>query len=169
MSNILMHSSKSLVNPSQSLITASNLTDADIEQLADEMLAGCVRFGATSGIYTQLQLDRKVRRERKRVQVVAEDCACAPMIESVVGSQLNDLIDAARLNSMEEIICRFYVAGFTGKRMAEMLGVKRSVVKQRLRIIKRRIRAAYLQGPYAGWYEVYLSEVNRLSYRSRRH
>ncbi|NLN75846.1 MAG: hypothetical protein GX139_06010 [Armatimonadetes bacterium] len=167
MNNALLHSPVS--SPSQCALDQSKLSYEEMELLSDELLAGCVRLGKASGIYTQAQLDRKVRNERKRIERVTEDCASAPMIESVIDSQLNDLIDAAGLNAIEEIVCRLYVAGFTGRRIAQVLGIRRRVVKQRLRIVKRRIRAAYLQGPYAGWYEVYLSEVNRLTRRAQRY
>lgn len=165
----LLQSTNPVLTPQEDPSANSDLTEEEIESLADQLLETCVKFGAQSGIYTNTRLNRKIRDERKRLESLHEDDLYEPTIELAFDRQIDELIDAADLNEIEKIIWRLWIAGFTGKRISEMLGIKRRVVKQRLRIAKRHIRAAYLQGPYAGWYEVYLSEVNRVSRWPNRH
>jgi DNA-binding NarL/FixJ family response regulator len=144
-------------------------SEAEMEQEADALLGRCVMLGSDSGVYTQAQLDRKARDEQKRMPMLAEGGASEAMIEHLLERQMRDLIDAANLTALQEIIYRLHVAGFNGKRIAEVLGIRRRTTEQRLRTVKRKVRAAYEQGRYAGWYEVYLSEVNRLACRPERH
>lgn len=141
---------------------------ADLERAADALLDQVARLGLASGLYTQTQLDRKIRTERKRTQRVAEAGISEEMIDVLVERRMEELIDVASLTVVQEIIYRLHVAGFGRRRMARVLGIRRETAERRLRTVKRRIRAAYEEGRYAGWYEVYLSEVNRPAYRRRK-
>lgn len=150
------------------LMDAMQEDSTDMEREADALLGLSLILGSDSGIYSQTQLDRKARDEQKRMPLLEECGASDEMVDHLVENQVRDLIDAANLTALQEIVYRLYVAGFTGKRIAAALGIRRRTTEQRLRTVKRKVRAAYEQGRYAGWYEVYLSEVNRLAYRGRR-
>lgn len=133
----------------------------DLERAADGLLAQHVTLGADSGIYSQTQLDRKMRDEYKRIPRMAEVGICAEATDTLLEHRIEELVDAASLTALQEIIYRLYVAGFGRRRIASIVGTKHILLERRLRTVKRKIRAAYEEGRYAGWYEVYLSEVNR--------
>lgn len=138
-----------------------------LEEQADELLGRALLFGSDSGVYTEASLARKMRDERKRFESPSPtgiDDAAALLVER----QIDDLIEGAGLTAVQEILYRLYVGGFSVRRMSVVLGIGRRTVQERLKTIKRRIREAYREGPYAGWYEVYLSEVNRPAYRGQR-
>ena len=139
----------------------------DLEQAADELLGHYVIYGAVTGIYTQAQLDRKVRDERKRWTDEPEAGVADEVVNYLLDRQVDELIEVARLSAMQEIVYRLYAAGLGTKQMSVLLGVRRRTIEERLRAVKRKIRTTYLEGRYAGWYEVYLSEVNRPVYRGR--
>lgn len=134
---------------------------ADLERQADELLGRSLILGSDSGIYAEVQLDRKRRREQKQAPILVDNGISDEMTGVLVERQLRDLIDAANLTALQEIIYRLHVAGFSGMRIAATLGIKRGTANQRLRTIRRKVKEAYEQGKYAGWYEVYLSEVRR--------
>ena len=138
----------------------------DLEKAADELLAQHVTLGRR--IYSQAQLDRKIRNEDKRLPRLAEMGVCADTVDSLLERRLEEMVDAARLTALQEIIYRLYVAGFSCRRTASMIGIRQRLLERRLRTVKRKVRAAYNEGRYAGWYEVYLSEVNRPAYRRRK-
>jgi len=82
--------------------------------------------------------------------------------------RIEELVDAAGLNALQEIIYRLHIAGFGRRRMASALGITYSLLNRRLTTVERKVKAALRQSKYAGWYVVYLSEVNRPAYRRRR-
>jgi len=147
--------------------SVSRKVQVELERRADELLGRCVELGAASGIYSRTALERKMRDERKRIPVVDEGGVSERMLEYLIERQLDELIDAAGLTVIEEIVYRLRVAGFSRNRMATALGIGRTTIDRRLRSVKRKVKTAYEQGKYAGWYEVYLSEVNRPAYRGR--
>lgn len=153
---------------SDRLIRAACEDATEMEREADALLGRCVMLGSDSGVYAQNQLDRKMRDEQKRMPLLTECGVTDEMVDYLVERQMEDLIDAASLTAFQEIIYRLHVSGFSVKRIAAALGIRRGTTEQRLRKVKRRVRAAYEQGRYAGWYEVYLSEVNRPAYRRPR-
>ena len=173
MANPLLAGAPALTRPnreprSHRLIDAAREDATEMEQQADALLGRCVLLGSDSGIYAQNQLDRKMRDEGKRMPLLAECGVPDEMVDYLVERQMEDLIDAASLTAFQEIVYRLHVSGLSVKRIAEASGVRRGTIEQRLRTVKRRVRAAYEQGRYAGWYEVYLSEVNRPAYRRRK-
>ncbi len=133
----------------------------NLDEQADEMLSPFMTRGSGSGIYSQAALDRKMRNEQKRLPMLVERGISNDMLDCLADRQVEDIIDAAGLTAVEEIIYRLYVSGFSGKRIASALKIKRRTIYSRLRTVRRKVRAAYNEGIYAGWYEVYLSEVNR--------
>ena len=112
-------------------------------------------------------MDRKTRDDQKRLPVTSEYGVADETVDYLVERQIEDLIDVANLTAIQEIVYRLHVSGLGGKEISVVLGVRRRTVEERLNAVKRKIRAAYEQGRYAGWYEVYLSEVNRSAYRGR--
>ena len=140
----------------------------DLEQAADELLAQHMPLGSDSGIYSQTQLDRKMRNESKMLPRLAEVGISAETVDVLLERRIEEMVDAASLTALQEIIYRLYVAGFGCHRIASIMGVRHRLLERRLRTVKRKIRAAYEEGRYAGWYEVYLSEVNRPAYRRRK-
>ena len=133
----------------------------NLDEQADDLLSPFMVRGSGSGIYSQVALDRKMRNEQKRLPMLVECGISNDMLDYLVDRQVEDIIDAAGLTAIEEIVYRLYVSGFSGKRIASALKIKRQTIYSRLRTVRRKVRAAYNEGKYAGWYEVYLSEVNR--------
>jgi DNA-directed RNA polymerase specialized sigma24 family protein len=74
---------------------------------------------------------------------------------------LDDLIDVSGLTAFQEIVFRLRFAGMKIKDIARDLDLAPSRTALALKNARRKVRAAYEEGRYAGWYEVYLSEVNR--------
>lgn len=139
----------------------------DPEQAADELLGRYVTSAVTDGIYTQIQLDRKMRDERKRLPSIPEQGVADEVVDYLVERQIEELIEVAGLSAMQEIVYRLHIGGLDQRQISVALGVKRRTIEERLRSVKRKVRAAYTEGKFAGWYEVYLSEVNRPAYRGR--
>ncbi len=137
-------------------ITVPREVETDLDRRADELLGRSLILGSDSGIYSETALDRKMRDEAKRMPVLAEGGITEQMLECLIERRLEELIDAAGLSAMEEIVYRLHVAGFGVKRMAIALGIRRVTIDRRLKSIRRKVRAAYREGIYAGWYEVVL-------------
>lgn len=136
------------------------------ERAVDEMLARHLLLGR-GGLYSEKQFRRKIRDEEKRLSQSGKASLGTDWVDALVESAINELIDAAGLSAIQEIIYRLSLAGFRCGRMAKMLGIEPELLISRLRSARRKIRAAYRDGKYAGWQEVYLSEVNRTVYRRR--
>ena len=144
-----------------------DIAAADAETAADELLESSGALGARSGIYTQAQLERRIRRDRRRAPRCDELSAPPEVRRYLFERTLEDLIDVSRLSLLEEIAFRLRVTGLDCRNMAATLGIDPSTMAHHLRLARRKVRASYAQGRYAGWYEVYLSEVNRPAYRAR--
>ncbi|MEN6357852.1 MAG: hypothetical protein ABFD83_12310 [Armatimonadota bacterium] len=133
----------------------------DLEDVANTMLSTAVGFGYNTGAYTQVQLDRKIRDENRRLPQIDEYAVPAEVMDYIFERQLDDLIGVSEVTAFQEIVFRLSVAGLTIKNIAANLGLSTSRTAAALRTARRKVRAAYEEGEYAGWYEVYLSEVNR--------
>lgn len=140
----------------------------DLERAADELLAQHGYLGGDSGIYSQAQMERKIRNEDKRLPRLEETGIGPDTVDALLERRIEELVDAASLSPLQEIIYRFHAAGFGCRRISSVMGVRQRLLERRLRTVKRKIKAAYEDGRYAGWYEVYLSEVNRPAYRRRK-
>jgi len=141
---------------------------ADLEQAADKLLSQHLVLGSDSGVYSQAQIDRRTREQDKRMPRMSECGISADMTDALLERRIEELTDAANLTALQEIIYRLHVAGFSPRGIASAVGLRFGSVRWRLREVKRKIRRAYEEGIYAGWYEVYLSEVSRPVYRRRR-
>ncbi len=140
----------------------------EMEKAADALLEAAGVLGHTSGIYTRARLDRKMRNERRHMRRLSECEVPEEVIDRLVEQHLDDLVDASSLSASDETIFRLYLGGSSCRDMAATLGIKHQAIAFRLRRAIRKVRTSYREGRYAGWYEVYLSEVNRPVYRSRR-
>lgn len=146
--------------------TEINLSDP--EAAADALLARAGALGREAGIYTEVQLSRKIRLERGRLPDLAEPGIAPEMVEHLVREQENELVEVSRLTLRQEMVYRLARAGLGIRCISATLGIGKQRAAARLRAAKRKIRAAVREGRYAGWYEVYVSEVNRPVYRRAR-
>ncbi len=140
----------------------------DLEGIADRMLESVGALGAESGIYTRRQLRRKKRLEWARVPKADPTGIPEATIGYIVQRQVDELVDVSRLTPRQEVVYRLYAHGLDCRCIGATLRIGRQRAARCLRAAKRRVRAAIREGRYAGWYEVYLSEVNRPAYRRRR-
>ena len=143
-------------------------TTLDLEQAADALLEAAGLLGRESGAYTHKQLMRKIRLEERRLPKLEEFELPAEAADYLVESVIGELVDVARLTALQEICYRLHASGLSVRRISATLRIKRQVIAAHLGAARRKVRAAARQGRYAGWYEVYLSEVNRPVYRPRR-
>jgi len=139
----------------------------DLEREADRLLGANGGLGYKSGFYSLLQLGRKVRDEERHFPRVDELSVPEEVVCYLAQRQLDELIDVSNLSIREEIIFRLYAAGLGCRDTGATLRLAHQTVLNGLRSAKWKVRRAYREGRYSGWYEVYLSEVNRTAYRRR--
>ncbi|MCE5313897.1 MAG: hypothetical protein ABFD49_07775 [Armatimonadota bacterium] len=134
-----------------------------MEEVGDIILANTGGFGRDAGVYTERQLDRKIRNERTRLSKsdIREEGISTDVTGYLFERHLDDLIDVSGLTAIQEICFRMCAAGLRRNNVADTLGLSPARTTYALRVAKRKIRRALGEGRYAGWYEVYLSEVNR--------
>ncbi|MHB9036255.1 MAG: hypothetical protein ACYC64_06280 [Armatimonadota bacterium] len=133
----------------------------ELEEVSDILLANVGGLGREGGTYTQAQLERKMRDEQARLPRIEECGVPSEVTDYLLERRLDDLIDVSKLTALQEICLRLCVAGLKRKDLAATLGLTPARTALALRIARRKVRVAYDEGKYAGWYEVYLSEVNR--------
>jgi DNA-binding NarL/FixJ family response regulator len=137
-----------------------------LEASSDALLVESGSLGRQRGLFSESRLARKIRREHGK-QAAGDDLRGRDeIIDCVIERRLDELIDVGRLTAMEEICFRLHFDGLRARQIASFLGLSHQVVYHRLRSATRRLRRAYVQGPHAGWHEVYLAEVNRYVYRA---
>lgn len=140
----------------------------DMEAAADALLASAGALGKEHGIYTDRQLSRKMRDENARIPALDESAVSQEVSEYVLESKLEDLIDLANLSPLQEICLRLHVAGLSLREIAKSIDVNVQSMAAHLRVARRKIRPVCKEGKYAGWYEVYLSEIRRTGSRGRK-
>jgi len=133
----------------------------ELEKAADEMLRSAGLLQGRRRVYTQRQLDRKARLEKRRLAEHPDSMPSDEMIDYLAERQIDELVDVSGLTAIQEICYRLYTCGLSCGEIAATLDLSYHVVAARLRAAERKVRAAYKEGQYAGWYEVYLSEVRR--------
>ncbi len=139
----------------------------DLEAAADRLLESAGALGRETGAYTESQMRRKIRRDANRAPRLDACAVSEKMVDFLFQRQVEELIDVSRLTVRQELVFRLHVHGLGIRRITATLKIGRYTAARALRVAKRRVRAAYQEGRYAGWYEVYLSEVNRPAYRRR--
>ncbi|MCX6346177.1 MAG: hypothetical protein NT018_14085 [Armatimonadetes bacterium] len=132
-----------------------------LEQAADALLAATDHLGRTHGTYTEVQLARRSRLEKKHSPFMQHDDIPEEVNQHLLSQRLDGLIDVAGLKPIEEICFRLHFSNMTPREIAQMLGIGRRRTELHLRLARRKLRQVYREGPYAGWFEVYLSEVRR--------
>lgn len=138
---------------------------SDCEKEADALLAGMGKPRA-QGVYSDSALSRKIRRDERKAeprQVGLPDEVC----EYLLLAHLRELISSPRLTSMERQVVILSTAGWEIGSAARRLRISRSRYYKLLKSARKKA-AAHAGNPYAGWYEVYIAEVNRYVYRKRR-
>lgn len=135
--------------------------EEDLETTADILLQGAGVLGRPDGIYTQKQIIRKIRNEQQHMPRL-DECELPPEMASYIFQrQIDDLIDAANLTQVQEIIYRLFTGGLKCAEIARTLKIRRQIVFAHLKSARGKIKAAYKDGIYAGWLEVYLGEIRR--------
>lgn len=140
----------------------------DPEGVADVLLKAAGAFSEDNGIYTKAQLYRKMRMERKKSPEVEEYGLPKEVEAELVECCIDELIELSRLSVSQEVVLRMHLCGMHTSYIAKTLKISHQVAAYRLKAAKQKIIATYKEGQYAGWYEVYLSEVNRPIYRHRK-
>lgn len=148
------------------LIAAAKDGLLDLEQAADAILAAEEAFGNETGIYTQAQFERRMRIERRHLPMLDDETVGNDTVEYLLRRQVDDLVEVSRLTALQEICYRLYIDGLTCRDISSTLRLKHHTITHHLRNARKKIRTAVRDGKYAGWYEVYLSEVNRHGCRS---
>jgi DNA-directed RNA polymerase specialized sigma24 family protein len=140
-----------------------------LDQSADGALEAAGTLYWRHGIYTEARLARKIRREDRRRPSTHIGPQPDQTASFAVERRLDDLVNVARLTAIEEICFRLCYAGRGPRSISSGLGLPCRTVRRRLKSARKKLVRAYSEGPYAGWHEVYLSEVHRYVYRAPRH
>ncbi len=166
MPETIQHSQPAERKPKQNLnfdvlFLAAECGLIDLEDASDILLSSSSALGYKSGAYSQRQLDRKIRNEQRRLPKIEESGLPSEVSDYLFTQQIDDLVDVSNLTALQETVFRLSAAGLTCKEIAKNFGLSRKRTYVTLKIARRKVQAAYEEGKYAGWYEVYLSEVNR--------
>lgn len=135
----------------------------NLEKEADELLAGMGKENR-KGTYSEASLNRKIRRnehikpEIEKVGLPEEVC------EYLRLAYLKDLLSVPGLTRIERFVLILRSTGWSMLDAARYIGVTRLRCYRAMESARRKI-ARHKENPFAGWYEVYLSEVNRYIYR----
>lgn len=140
----------------------------DPEAAADALLKAAGVLGRAHGIYTSSELQRKIRLEDKRLPLLPPRGLPPEVIDGLVDQRIEELIDVSGLTIRQEIIFRLRACGLSIKLISATLKIRPRRTAAILRAAQGKVRRAYREGRYAGWYEVYLSEVNRPACRRRK-
>lgn len=154
--------------PNGSEVGACEERARELEAEADRLLRSAGALGRREGIYTAVQLNRKIRQELRRIPEMDGCSTSSDVLDYLAQSRLDDLVSVSGLTAMQEIVFRLRASGLDCRDISATLGIKHEALAGHLRQARWKVRASCKQGRYAGWYEVYLSEVNRPAYRARR-
>ena len=155
-------------NPKQMSEISIQPLPTDLEELSNMLLsnAGALSRYRESYIYTEQQLARKIRDEYKRLESknTNEECGLESDIQDIIiECAITELSELAHLSALQQIIFGLYVKGLSCSDISILLRKKRKTTWENIQAARYRIKKILREGKYAGWYEVYLSEVNRNS------
>lgn len=119
-------------------------------------------------VYSEEQLNRKIRLEQRRMPVVSEDTPPDNFCHYVGARHVSLLMRNAKLSPLERKVFMLSLYGASLSQMANAAGVSRASISRTTAVIKRKLRSA-VNDKYHGLHEVYWSEVRRHIYRKPAH
>jgi len=132
-----------------------------LDAQADAQLLRKRMLGRENTCLSEYQLRRLMYNDRKRAPALGPPGLPQEADDLAFELHLQYLIELAGLSSRQEACLRLSLQGLSCRAIARMTGRHPAAVLGSLRSAHRRLRQAYNQGPYAGWYDVYVSEVTR--------
>lgn len=135
----------------------------DFEERADNLIAE-IGEQREIRVYTEAGLLRKMRREQTRPVERRESMLPDDAYDYLLLAYIRDLIASPQLTSQERLALILSTTGWRQSDAAILIGVRRARYQRIMRSARKKVER-YASNPYAGWYEVYLSEVNRYVYR----
>ena len=148
-------------NSPASLIDLSPELSAWLDAQADAQLSRKRMLGREGACLTHYQLSRLMANDHKRAPALGPPGLPRESDDYAFELHLQYLIETAGLTARQEACIRLKLRGLGCSAIARMTGRSPCGVEESLRSACRRLRRAYREGPYAGWYEVYVSEVTR--------
>jgi len=130
------------------------------ERIADNLLRTTGEIHSYGGIWTQAQLNRKIREQNNYLQDL-EIGNCHDADDVVFNSMYARLAKKADLNPLYTEVFRMHINGFTAVEISRTLQIGRLRTSRIIAKCAARLKQVYQSDPYAGWYNVYLSEINR--------
>jgi len=119
------------------------------------------KLGRDAACLSEEQLARLVRLDRRRAPFLDPPGLPRESQELAFELHLSYLIDLANLTPLQEACLRMRLNGLGYGLIARWIKRRRCTVFASVQSAFRRLRRSYQEGPYAGWYEVYVSEVTR--------
>jgi DNA-directed RNA polymerase specialized sigma subunit len=139
--------------------------EAEADRLLRESGATNHRCGMekNEGIYTEVQLRDHYRREFTNNDIAFQRSIEIAEIEErdMVLDDVKRLCEMSGMSDEQMLIWTLYHQGMTQSDIAEILQTSRQSIHSRLQRCQCRLMRTIAQCWWFGWYEVYLSEVNR--------
>lgn len=113
--------------------------------------------------YTEKQFEKHIwRYEMSNYEDGLSLCAIAKIEASeLVGSDADSMFGLAKLTDNQRTIIRLYWMGLRLSDIAEAMHVSRQYVHKELPLCQHKLVDAMWKYPHWGWFQVYLSEINR--------
>lgn len=131
-----------------------------MEMQADQLLRSSGAMPAQRSLYTDVQLNRKIRLQ-ERCTVDLSGYYNYLDDEDQLLRMYARLAKRARLNPLQEVVFLLYLSGYRQSEISMMLQISKLRAIRTLRIARKKLALAFWRDPYSGWHEVYLSQVNR--------
>jgi hypothetical protein len=134
-----------------------------LERTVDDILRA-LGTARKHGVYSEAGLARKIRRESAVDVEVEQSGLPGEVCDYLFRAHVRELISTPGLTSRQRLALLLQAGGHSCGQAAETMGISRTSY---CRVLERaRARFERFRDPYAGWYEVYLSEVGRGKARS---
>ena len=118
------------------------------------------------GVFSEVALSRKIRDEWRLAPRLSEVSLPEEVVLYLLSSFVRELGRIPTLTRKERSAAILSISGCGRSEAATLLNVCPRRYSKALASAQEKI-ARYQADPYAGWYEVYLAEVNRYVYRRR--